>query len=271
MNIIVNDILDTLENESIFVIREAFGQMRSLSMLWSMGKDSTVLLHLVKKAFLGHVPINVIHIDTSYKIPEMITWRDDFAKRNHLPLIVSSNQEALAAGMGPDQGRLNCCGALKTQALLQVIEKHKIQGLLVGIRQDEEGSRSKERMASPRAGDSTWDYKEQPAEIWQYYNLHVPESVHMRIHPLLRWREIDIWRYIKRENLEVMPLYFARDGIRYRSLGCLPCTASISSTAATIDEIITELETIEVGERAGRAQDKVEHYAMQKLRAAGYM
>ncbi|HEY9778048.1 MAG TPA: sulfate adenylyltransferase subunit CysD [Planktothrix sp.] len=267
----MRDYLDTLENESVFIIREAYNKTKSLAMLWSMGKDSTVMLQLVRKAFQGNVPIPLVHIDTSYKIPEMITWRDEFVKRHNLRLIIGQNRAALDAGMGPEQGRLVCCGALKTQALLDTVKENKIQSLLVGIRRDEEGSRGKERVVSPRPDQSTWTYKEQPAEIWHYYNLHVPEDVHLRVHPLLHWTETDVWEYIRREQLEIMPLYFSNNGRRYRSLGCLPCTSSIESEASTLDEIIQELKTTRTTERAGRAQDKVDTYAMQKLRSGGYM
>lgn len=267
----MNSHLEELENDSIFIIREAYKKTKNLAMLWSMGKDSTVLLHLVRKAFLGNCPISVVHIDTSYKIPEMIAWRDSFAKKHDLKLVVGINHEALEAGMGPEHGRLVCCGALKTQALLNTITEHKIQGLLVGIRGDEEGSRGKERVVSPRSHSSTWSYKEQPAEIWRYYNLHVPADIHLRIHPLLRWTELDIWQYIRKEELAVMPLYFAKEGKRYRSLGCYPCTGTVDSNASTVEEIIEELKNTKVTERSGRAQDKADHYAMQKLRSAGYM
>jgi sulfate adenylyltransferase subunit 2 len=267
----MRDYLDTLENESIFIIREAYNKTKNLAMLWSMGKDSTVMLHLVRKAFVGNCPIPLVHIDTSYKIPEMIVWRDDFVKRHGLRLIIGQNKAALANGMGPEQGRLVCCGALKTQALLDTVKEHKIQGLLVGIRRDEEGSRGKERVVSPRPESGVWTYKEQPAEIWHYYNLHVPETVHLRIHPLLHWTEMDVWEYIRREHLEIMPLYFSNGGKRYRSLGCHPCTGTIDSQASTLDEVIEELKVTRTTERAGRAQDKVDNYAMQKLRSGGYM
>ncbi|HEY9868212.1 MAG TPA: sulfate adenylyltransferase subunit CysD [Candidatus Obscuribacterales bacterium] len=265
------DYLSRLEDESVFIIREAYNKTKNLALLWSMGKDSTVLLHLVRKAFMGHVPIPLVHIDTSYKIPEMIRWRDEYVSKHGLRLIVGQNREALDNGMGPEQGRLVCCGALKTQALVDTVREHKIHGLLLGIRRDEEGSRGKERVVSPRADNATWTYKNQPAEIWHYYNLHVPESVHVRVHPLLHWTERDIWECIRRENLEIIPLYFARDGKRYRSLGCWPCTGSIESNACTVDDIINELAETKISERAGRAQDKVDTYAMQKLRTAGYM
>lgn len=264
--------LNWLENESVFIIREAFNKTKNLALLWSMGKDSTVLLHLVRKAFLGQVPVQLVHIDTSYKIPEMITWRDEFVQRHGLKLIVGQNKQALADGMGPEKGRLVCCGALKTQALLDTVKEHKLGGLLLGIRRDEEGSRGKERVVSPRSDSAEWTYKNQPAEIWHYYNLHAPDDVHVRVHPILHWTETDIWDYIHREKLEIMPLYFSNEeGRRYRSLGCLPCTASIQSCASNLDEIIEELRTTETTERAGRAQDKEDTYAMQKLRKDGYM
>lgn len=229
------------------------------------------MLHLVRKAFLGQCPIKVVHIDTTYKIPEMIEWRDAMAEKLKLQLIVGINNAALADGMHPSKGRLICCGALKTDGLLSVINEHKIQAMLVGIRGDEEGSRGKERVVSPRQLAGHWTYKGQPAEIWGYYNLHLPEEVHVRVHPLLRWTELDVWRYIKQEELEIIPLYFSREGKRYRSIGCWPCTATIDSQASTIDEIIAELEITSTPERAGRAQDKEDTYAMQKLRAKGYM
>lgn len=264
--------LDWLENESVFIIREAFNKTKNLALLWSMGKDSTVLLHLIRKAFVGQVPMTLVHIDTSYKIPEMITWRDEFVARHGLKLIVGQNTKALAEGMGPEKGRLNCCGALKTQALLDTVKEHKIGGLLLGIRRDEEGSRGKERVVSPRSSSSEWTYKNQPAEIWHYYNLHMPEDIHVRVHPILHWTETDIWDYIRREELEIMPLYFGNEeGNRYRSLGCYPCTSSIKSCASNVDEIIDELRTTETTERAGRAQDREDTYAMQKLRKDGYM
>jgi sulfate adenylyltransferase subunit 2 len=267
----MSDYLSSFENDSIFIIRETYSKIRNMAVLWSMGKDSTVLLHLVKKAFVGHVPFPLVHIDTTYKIPEMITWRDNYVAEHQLRLIVGSNTEALANGMGPDLGRLTCCAALKTQALLDTVDGNKIQCLLLGIRQDEEGSRGKERVVSPRNANSEWEYKEQPAEVWHYYNLHLPEDIHVRVHPLLRWTELDIWEYIERENLDIMPLYFANEGRRYRSLGCAPCTGSIESNATSVKEIIEELKATNSTERAGRAQDQADAYAMQMLRSGGYM
>lgn len=269
----MRDQLSLLEEQSVFVIREAYSQIENLAVLWSMGKDSTVLLHLIRKAFLGHLPFPVVHIDTSYKIPEMISWRDEYMLKN-CPgncLIVGRNDEALRQGMGPQAGRLNCCAVLKTQALLETVRKNKIQGLFLGIRHDEESSRGKERIVSPRNPDSSWSYKTQVAEVWHYYNLHLPENVEYRIHPLLYWSELDVWRYIKQEQLDLIPLYFARNGRRYRSLGCAPCTGTVVSEAKTVEEIICELEASQSAERSGRAQDQEHIYAMQRLRSCGYM
>lgn len=267
----MTDYLTRLEHESVFIIREAYKKVKNLAMLWSMGKDSTVMLALLRKAFLGHCPIPLVHIDTSYKIPEMITWRDEYASKNGFKLIIGQNRAALAAGMGPDKGRLVCCGALKTQALIDTVKEHDIGGLLVGIRRDEEGSRAKERVVSPRPEDGTWTYKDQVAEIWNYYNLHLPDNVHVRVHPLLHWTELDVWEYIQREKLEIMPLYFADEGKRYRSLGCWPCTGAIESEARTLDQVVEEIRCTKTAERAGRAQDLADSYAMQKLRSTGYM
>jgi sulfate adenylyltransferase subunit 2 len=263
--------LKELENESVYIIREAYAKTASLALLWSMGKDSTVLLHLVRKAFLGHCPLPLLHIDESYEPEEMIAWRDDYVKRHNLRLLIGQNKEALANGMGPEKGRLVCCNALKTEALRLTIIEHKIQALMVGIRHDEDSARGKERIVSPRLDGGQWNYKNQVAEPWSYYNLHLPESVHLRIHPILNWTELDIWEYIKLESIEVIPLYFAREGIRYRSLGCAPCTGSICSSAKNVDEIIDELTTAKSSERSGRAQDQAERYALQKLRRDGFM
>ena len=263
--------LNQLENDSIFVIREAYRKTKNLAVLWSMGKDSCVMLHLVHKAFLGNCPIPLVHIDTTYKIPAMIEWRDQYVKRHNLKLIVGMNSEALENGMGPEKGRLQCCQALKTQPLLEVLSANEIQGLLVGIRGDEEGSRSKEKMVSPRSAGGSWVYREQPAEVWRYYNLHVPETVQLRVHPLLRWTELDVWQYIEKEKIEILPLYLSEQGRRYRTLGCAPCTGSIESSACSVQEIIAELQTTGSSERAGRAQDRVDHYALQQLRSSGYM
>jgi sulfate adenylyltransferase subunit 2 len=265
------DELTALEHDSIYILREAHAKIERLGMLWSMGKDSTVLLWLTRKAFFGHVPYPLIHVDTSYKIPEMIAYRDRLAREWGFRLIVAQNREALAAGMGPERGRLVCCGALKTDAFRNAIVEHKLRGIIVGIRRDEEGSRGKERVFSPRSGQAEWDVTAQPPEFWDQYRTDVPPGEHVRVHPLLNWTEVDVWRYIERERIPLIDLYFARDGRRYRSLGCAPCTGSIASTASSLADIIEELRATRVAERAGRAQDQEDAHAMQKLRVRGYM
>jgi sulfate adenylyltransferase subunit 2 len=263
--------LDALEAQSIYILREAYKLLGRLGMLWSIGKDSTVLLWLAKKAFFGHCPFPFIHVDTSFKIPEMIAYRDKLAAELGLDLIVHANTEALAGGMGPERGRLACCRALKTEALQQVVRQRGFEGLIVGVRRDEEGSRSKERVFSERNADDEWDYTHQPPELWDQFKTSFPRGHHIRVHPLLQWSELDIWRYIERERIPVIGLYFSRNGERYRSLGCFPCTGRIKSSAANAADIIEELEHTSVGERAGRAQDQEDAYAMQKLRKSGYM
>jgi sulfate adenylyltransferase subunit 2 len=265
------DELTALEQNSIYILREAYSKIPRMSMLWSMGKDSTALVWLTRKAFFGKIPYPLIHIDTSYKIPAMIEYRDRIAREWELPLIVWQNTEALEEGMNHTRGRLVCCGALKTEPLRQVVEAHRFGGVIVGIRRDEEGSRGKERVFSPRTPTSAWDVTEQPPEFWNQYRTDVPPGEHVRVHPLLDWTELDVWRYIARERIPMIDLYFARDGRRYRSLGCAPCTASIASSARSIADIIEELRTTRTAERAGRAQDQEDTHAMQKLRVKGYM
>ncbi|MFZ5969179.1 MAG: sulfate adenylyltransferase subunit CysD [Bacillota bacterium] len=265
------DRLDRLEAQSIYILREAYKHFGKLGMLWSIGKDSTVLLWLAKKAFFGHCPFPFIHVDTTFKIPEMIEFRDRMTKEYNLDLIVNINQEALKEGMGPEKGRMVCCKALKTEGLQQVVKNYGFEGLILGIRRDEEGSRSKERVFSERNGDCEWDYTDQPPELWDQFKTNFQKGNHIRVHPILHWNEIDIWEYIKRENIPVVDLYFAKDGKRYRSLGCAPCTNPIESNAATVEDIIQELKNTKESERAGRAQDQEESHAMQKLRKEGYM
>ncbi len=263
--------LDQLENKSIYIIREAYKKFRDMAMLWSIGKDSTVLMWLVRKRFFGKVPFPAIHCDTTFKFKEIIEFREKYAKEWGLDLIVRKNEEALKQGMNSSKGRFNCCNALKTNALQLVMDQYKFKALLVGIRRDEEGSRGKERYFSPRGKDFKWNYKEQPPELWDQFKTDVDDQMHMRVHPLLHWNELDIWEYIKRENIPTLSLYFAKDGKRYRSVGCEPCCAPVNSNAATIDEIISELKTTTVSERSGRAHDKEQAYMMQKLRTQGFM
>lgn len=262
--------LRALEDQSVYILREAYKNFEDLCMLWSMGKDSTALLWLVRKAFFGHVPFPLVHIDTSYKIPAMIEYRDRVAKEWGLNLLIGQNKQALAEGMNHTLGRVVCCTALKTMGLKNFLDEHQFTGVILGIRADEEGTRAKERYFSPRDGDGDWDFRDQPPELWDQFKTSFPPGTHIRIHPLLDWREIDIWQYIRLENIEVIDLYFDKgDGNRYRSLGCAPCTFGVKSTAKNIDELIEELKLTTVAERAGRAQD--EGRGMELLRKDGYM
>ncbi len=283
--------LDELEAQSVFILREAYKHFRSLCMLWSIGKDSTVMLWLTRKAFFGHVPFPLVHIDTAYKIPAMIAYRDQLAREWKLQMVVGENRAALADGMNHTRGRLVCCGALKTEALKHTLdgswprmrrgadgEYHEevggepFTGVIVGARADEEGSRSKERYFSPRDVNSDWAVADQPPELWNQFKTDFAPGTHVRIHPLLDWTEINIWEYIEREEVPIIDLYFDKGkGTRYRSIGCETCTGTIESTATSTQEIIVELRRTTVPERAGRAQDQEDTYAMEKLRREGYM
>jgi sulfate adenylyltransferase subunit 2 len=266
------DYLDYLESQSIFIIREAYKQFQKVAILWSIGKDSTTLMWLVRKAFFGRVPFPALHIDTGYKFKEIYDFRQEWAEKWNLNLEVAKNDESLKGGMGPDTAdKLACCNELKTDALKKTIDNKGYKALLLGIRRDEHGIRAKERVFSPRNRAFQWDYKDQPPELWDQYKNKQKGEQHIRVHPLLQWTEIDIWRYIKREGIPVAPLYFAKNNKRYRSIGCEPCCSPIESQADSIDEIIEELESTKVSERSGRAQDKESAYIMQKLRSLGYM
>ncbi len=290
--------LDRLESRSVHILREAYREFKQLCMLWSIGKDSTVMLWLARKAFFGHVPFPLVHIDTSYKIPEMIEYRDRLAREWGLRLIVGQNRQALAAGQSFPHGtldRLGCCKALKSEALRHTLSgewprrlydpetgawreedpREAFTGVIVGVRADEEGSRSKERYFSPRDQHSDWDVDDQPPEIWSYYKTSFAPGTHLRIHPLLDWTELNLWEYIQRESIPVIGLYFNRgDGKRYRSLGCYPCTAPVESEARTVDEVVQELSSgkfANIAERSGRAQDKDDGGTLETLRREGYM
>ncbi|MEO0292862.1 MAG: sulfate adenylyltransferase subunit CysD [candidate division WOR-3 bacterium] len=265
------DHLNILENNSIYIIREAYQQFQKVALLWSIGKDSTTLLYLIRKAFFGEVPFPVLHIDTGYKFEEIYNFRDEYVKKWNLNLIIHRNDEAILKKMGPEKGKLECCTALKTNALKDAISKYRFRALYLGIRRDEHGIRAKERVFSPRDEDFEWDYRNQPPELWDQYKSKAREEEHIRVHPLLGWTEMDIWEYIKRENIPVVTLYFAKDGKRYRSIGCKPCVMPIESNAQNVDEIIKELRETKISERSGRAQDKESDYIMEKLRALGYM
>ena len=266
------DHLDELENQSIFIMREAYKNFKNLAMLWSIGKDSTVLVWLARKAFFGHCPIPLVHIDTTYKIPAMIKYRDEFAKKWDLNLVVGKNEKALSEGMNHEKGRLVCCEALKTMGLHAIMEQEGYTGLILGIRRDEEGTRAKERYFSPRDKNFEWNFKDQPPELWDQFKTSFTPDTHIRIHPILHWTELNVWEYIHREKIPIIDLYFSNsEGKRYRSLGCAPCTFPIDSKAKNVVEVIEELKNTASAERSGRAQDQENTYAMQKLRARGYM
>lgn len=263
--------LDELENKTIYIIREAYARFRGIALLWSIGKDSTTLLWIARKAFFGKILFPVIHINTSFKFKEIYEFRDKFAKEWDLKLIISKNELALKKGICPEKGKFECCNALKTEALKMTIKEYNLKALLLAIRRDEHGIRAKERYFSPRSADFTWNYQEQPPEAWDLYKSKIEAEQHFRIHPLLHWTELDIWRYIYREKIPIVSLYFAKKGRRYRSIGCQTCCAPIDSDADNIRKIIKELETTKEAERSGRAQDKEDAYTMQKLRSLGYM
>lgn len=266
--------LDRLESESVYIIREAYRKYNKPAMLWSAGKDSTTLAHLARKAFLGKVPIPAIYIDTGYHFEEMYEFRDKLSEEWGLNLVIAKNEEADEKGITPDD-KLSCCGMRKTQALKDIMAEKGYDALLLGIRRDEHGIRAKERTFSPRDQDFQWNYKDQPPELWDQYKSETEAGQHLRVHPMLSWTELDVWKYIKRESLPVNPLYFAeeRDGkmTRFRSLGCKPCTDPVESNVKNVDDMVEEVEKSNIGERSGRAQDKEEAHAMQKLRALGYM
>ncbi len=266
------DYLDELENQSIYIIREARYQFKNLAILWSIGKDSTTLLWLCRKAFFGKIPFPAMHIDTTFKFPEMYSFRDHWAKVWGLDLIIETNQEAIEKGVSySTHDAFTCCHELKTVALQKAIRKRELEALLVGIRRDEHSIRAKERHFSKRDENFSWNYKNQATEMWDHYQAEADAGNHVRVHPLLGWTEIDIWRYIQRENIPINELYFAKNGQRYRSLGCMPITVPVESNADTLDKIVAELEVSKVAERSGRAQDKEKAYIMQKLRSLGYM
>lgn len=292
------DHLDVLESRSVHILRESYANFKNMCMLWSIGKDSTVLLCLARKAFFGHVPFPLVHIDTHYKIPEMIEYRNRLAREWKLDMIYGENRDALDKKMTFPDGqvsRIECCRRLKTEALANTLSgewtryrmnhttglyevdanREPYTGVIVGVRADEEGSRSKERYFSPRDKNNDWDIGEQPPEFWGQYKTDFAPGTHVRIHPLLDWTELDIWEYIKRENVPVVSLYFNNgSGKRYRSLGCYPCTSPVDSVSSNLDEIIEELRSgkfAKIAERSGREQDKEDGGGLEELRKDGYM
>ncbi len=302
------DKLDQLESDSVYILREAYHHFPRLCLLWSMGKDSTVLLWLVRKAFFGHVPLTLVHIDTGFELPEALVFRDQVARELRLNLVVGRNDAALSArrtfvhsredlpvGDTDRLTRKDCCTLLRTEALKSTLDgseprfrvdldsgalvpyenRDPWDGVIVGARADEEGSRSKERYFSPRNSESEWDVADQPPELWNQYKTDFKPGTHVRIHPLLDWTELDIWCYLRRENVPLLPLYFDRgEGMRYRSLGCWPCQEPIASKAKNIDEVIRELsdgDLKSIAERSGRLQDREMNGGLEELRREGYM
>ncbi len=202
----------------------------------------------------------------------MYEYRARYAKEWGLNLMVGVNREALDRGINYENNDpVTVCHELKTVALQRMVEQERWNGLIVGIRRDEDGTRAKEKFFSPRNIDFEWDYKDQPPELWNQFQSDYDRDTHVRIHPLLEWTEIDVWRYVAREGIPVMDLYFAKNGQRYRTLGCQPITKPVASDADTVEKIIEELAVTRVAERVGREQDHTQRYAMQKLRAKGYM
>lgn len=261
--------LDDLESQSIYIFREAFNQIDSMAMLWSLGKDSNVMLWLARKAFFGRVPFPVVHIDTGKKFKEMYEFRDRYSKEWGLQFI-SGDCPSLDK-IDPSLPPAARSAARKTAGLKKMINEHKFNGLVAGIRRDEEGTRAKERYFSPRSDGGKWNVKDQPPEFWGQFNTTFPPGVHLRIHPLLHWTEIDIWKYTLRENIPTISLYFSKNGKRYRSLGDQDITSPIKSDASTLEEIISELETTKIAERSGRAMDHESEDAFERLRTDGYM
>lgn len=276
------DHLDKLEAQSIFIFREAFHAIDNLAMLWSFGKDSNVMIHLARKAFFGKIPFPLIHCDTELEMDEVYAFRDRYAKEWEIDLVshVCPPIEATDATL-PHAARV---AARKTLGLKEVTEVHKLTGIIAGIRRDEEATRAKERVFSPRGQEGQWDVKEQPPEFWDQFKTEFAPGTSVRIHPLLHWTELDIWQYIKRENIAIVPLYYAREyhelegrnfggkKMRFRSLGEKGITWPIESSAATLDEIIEELKITKVSERSGRPMGADEdESSFERLRADGYM
>ncbi|MDY0882571.1 sulfate adenylyltransferase subunit CysD [Dongia soli] len=261
--------LDALESQSIYILREAYNRLKPLGMLWSLGKDSNVMLWLARKAFLGHVPFAAIHVDTGKKFPEMYEFRERFSKEWNLNLIVRDCPPV--DSVDPSLPPAARSAARKTEGLKRVMNEFGFKGIIAGIRRDEQATRAKERVFSPRADNGAWNFRDQPPEFWDHFKSDLPEGAHLRVHPLLAWTELDIWRYIERENIPVVSLYYSKNGKRYRSLGDQDITSPVESNASTIAEIIQELETTKTSERAGRAMDHEREDAFERLRASGYM
>src|SRR5580693_6443109 len=292
--------LQTLEAESIHILREAAAEFSNPVMLYSIGKDSSVMLRLAQKAFFpGKIPFPLLHVDTNYKFPEMITFRDSYTKSIGAELIVHRNEEAITRGANPFAlGTQRCCGLLKTQSLLDALRKGNFNAAFGGARRDEEKSRAKERIYSFRDAHGQWDPKNQRPELWNIFNSQINKGESIRIFPLSNWTELDIWMYIHTENIPIVPLYFARERnavirngsivliysqnqlqpgekarsimCRMRSLGCVPCTGAIRSEADTVPKIIGEMISFRRSERENRAIDHDEEGSMEIKKREGY-
>lgn len=261
--------LDQLESNSVHILREAFNRLEKPGMLWSLGKDSNVMIWLAKKAFFGNVPFPVIHLDTGAEFPETYAFRDRYATEWGLNMIADMCPDISTVDNSlPPASRF---AARKSEGLKQCLKTYGFDGLITGIRRDEQAIRAKERTFSPRQADGSWNFRDQPPEFWDQFNTEVPPGGHLRIHPLLQWTELDIWLYIAREQIPVVSLYFARAGRRFRSLGEIGITEPIASEAATIDEIIRELGLLKTEERAGRTMDHESEDAFERLRMSGYL
>jgi sulfate adenylyltransferase subunit 2 len=292
--------LKALEAESIHILREAAAEFSRPVMLYSIGKDSSVMLRLAQKAFYpGRIPFPLLHVDTSYKFPEMIEFRDEYAKSIGAELIVHQNRQALEAGANPfSLGTQKCCGLLKTKSLLDALAEGGFNAAFGGARRDEEKSRAKERIYSFRDAHGQWDPKNQRPELWNIFNSKIDKGESIRIFPLSNWTELDVWLYIHTEIIPIVPLYFAkereavvRDGsivliyskdelqagekshfikCRMRSLGCVPCTGAMRSEADTVPKIIEEMISFRRSERENRAIDHDEEGSMEIKKREGY-
>ena len=293
--------LDRLEAESIHILREVAASMQNPVMMYSIGKDSSVLLHLARKAFHpAPIPFPLLHVDTTWKFREMIAFRDALKDDPKTDLLVHINQEGVAQGIGPfTHGSALHTDVMKTQALKQALDMHKFDAAIGGARRDEEKSRAKERIFSFRSAQHRWDPKNQRPELWSLYNTRIKPGESVRVFPLSNWTELDIWQYIYQEEIEIVPLYFAaerpvveRDGImimvdderlplepgekpemkkvRFRTLGCYPLTGAVESEASTVTEIIEEMLRTTTSEREGRAIDKDAPASMEMKKQEGY-
>jgi sulfate adenylyltransferase subunit 2 len=293
--------LKRLEAESIEIMREVVAEFRKPVMLYSIGKDSSVMLHLAIKAFYPTpLPFPLLHIDTTWKFREMISFRDDIARRLGLNLIVYINQVGLDRGISPiASGSVLHTHVMKTEALRQALDTYGFDAAFGGARRDEEKSRAKERIFSFRSKGHVWDPRIQRPELWNLFNTRIQSGESIRVFPLSNWTEVDIWQYIRSENIRVVPLYFAKvrpvvrrsDAwimvdderlplkpdekpehrlVRFRTLGCYPLTGAIESDAATLDDIVAEMQTATVSERQGRLIDTDEAASMEKKKREGY-